>query len=386
MKPYHFLFLFSDTGGGHRSAAEAIIEALNLEFDGQVTTEMVDVFKQYAPNPINRAPKVYPMMVRIPELWGLGYHLSNGKRRVGFINASVWPYVRRSMCNLVARHPSDIIVSVHPLVNEPMLRALRQRRVPYVTVVTDLVTAHAFWYNPKIDLTIVPTEEARQLALSYGLDPAKVIVIGLPVAERFCQPHTDKIEARRQLGLPLERPLVLLVGGGDGMGPIEPTARAIAEANLPINLVIVTGRNVKLKERLEGYHWEIPTFIYGFVRQMPLFMQAADILVTKAGPGTICEALNAGLPMALYSRLPGQEEGNIDYVCKNGAGVWAPRPEIIVAALRNWVENPALYAQAVEACHRMARPQAARQIARILFEICSQPEKTLCTQSISPSI
>jgi 1,2-diacylglycerol 3-beta-galactosyltransferase len=66
---------------------------------------------------------------------------------------------------------------------------------------------------------------------------------------------------------------------------------------------------------------------------------AADVLVTKAGPGTICEALNAGLPMALYSRLPGQEEGNIDYVCKNGAGVWAPHPECIVAALRNWVEN-----------------------------------------------
>ena len=372
MKHFRILFLFSDTGGGHRSAAEAIIEALQLEYAGQVSTEMVDVFKQYAPRPINRAPKFYPMMVRVPELWGLGYHLSNGRRRVGFINASLWPYVRRSMRNLIAQHPSDLIVSVHPLVNEPLIRAMRQRKAPYITVVTDLVTAHAFWYNRKTDLTIVPTEEARQLALGYGLKTEKVKLIGLPVAERCCQPSIDRLELRNQLGWNEHLPVVLLVGGGDGMGPIESTARAIAESHLPVSMIIVTGRNEKLRERLEMYDWEVPTLVYGFVRQMPAFMQAANILVTKAGPGTICEALNAGLPMALYSRLPGQEDGNIDYVCKNGAGVWAPRPESIVSAIQNWVENPQQLAQAVEACHRMARPQAARQIAKTLVDICLQ--------------
>ena len=110
----------------------------------------------------------------------------------------------------------------------------------------------------------------------------------------------------------------------------------------------------------------MPTFINGFVSEMPEYMAAADILVTKAGPGTISEALNAGLPLILYSRLPGQEEGNVTYVVEEAAGVWAPHPDLIVSVLQNWIEHPEQRAKAAAACHRLARPNAARQIARTL--------------------
>ena len=89
----------------------------------------------------------------------------------------------------------------------------------------------------------------------------------------------------------------------------------------------------------------IPTKIYGFVREMPEFMRAADILVTKAGPGTISEAFIAGLPMILYSRMPGQEDGNVTYVVEKGAGVWAPEADLVVDTLRSWLEQPGLLAQ-----------------------------------------
>jgi 1,2-diacylglycerol 3-beta-galactosyltransferase len=104
------------------------------------------------------------------------------------------------------------------------------------------------------------------------------------------------------------------------------------------------------------------------VDEMPEFMQAADILVTKAGPGTINEAFIAGLPIILYSRLPGQEDGNVTYVVDEGAGVWAPHPNNIVKAIQNWLDNPEQHQQAVYACKRLARPEAARQIAQILIE------------------
>ena len=99
---------------------------------------------------------------------------------------------------------------------------------------------------------------------------------------------------------------------------------------------------------------------------MAEFMQAADILVTKAGPSTICEALNAELPMVLYNRLPGQEDGNISYVVSAGAGVWAPWPEDVVAAIREWIQHPEKYNQAAASCRRLARPDSAHQIAEIL--------------------
>jgi 1,2-diacylglycerol 3-beta-galactosyltransferase len=362
------LFLFSDTGGGHRSAAEAIIEGLRLEIGDRVKTRMVDIFKDYAPAPLNLMPDLYPKIVRVPQAWGLGYRLSNGPSQVRFLTASAWPYVRSSLRKLIVQNPSDLIVSVHPLATASVLRALGPNRPPFITVVTDLVSTHAFWYNRNTDLCVVPTEAARQRALLFGLMDEQVKVIGLPVAERFCQPPGDRHSLRSRLGWPQERPVVLLVGGGEGMGPLERTALAIATSCPTAALVVITGRNESLRERLESYQWPIPTFIYGFVHEMPDFMRAADILVTKAGPGTITEALNAELPMILYSRLPGQEDGNVGYVEAEGAGIWAPQPEMMVAAIQNWIKHPKEREKVVAACRRLARPHAARQIACILAE------------------
>jgi 1,2-diacylglycerol 3-beta-galactosyltransferase len=362
----HILFLYSDTGGGHRSAAEAIIEALQLEYGSAISTEMVDFFREYAPPPLHHLPAWYPKMVQVPRAWGLGYHLSDGDRRAQLINLSAWVYTRRSIRRLVSQHPCDMIVSVHPLAQGPMLRALSQKRPFFVTVVTDLVTTHALWYSPKTDLCLVPTEDAGRRAVAIGVKQERVRVVGLPVADRFCQSPGDRQALRARFGWPLERPLILLVGGGEGMGPLDRTASLIANSLPSAALVIIAGRNASLKSRLESLDWPIPTFIYGFVREMPDFMCAADVLVTKAGPGTISEALIAGLPMVLYSRLPGQEDGNISYIVSEGAGVWAPQPEQLVQALRSWLSNPFQHAQAVAACKRLARPQAARQIAQIL--------------------
>lgn len=361
------LFLFSDTGGGHRSAAEAVIEAIQLEYGNQIRTEMVDIFKDYAPRPLNRIPAWYPGMVRIPQLWALGYRMSDGHRRARVLTGSAWPYVRRAVHTLVQQHPSDLIVSLHALANAPVLRALKGNpRPPFVTIVTDLVSTHALWYHRQVDLCIVPTEEARLRALRFGLRPEQIKVIGLPVAHRFCVSPGNKQELRAQLGWRQDLPVVLLVGGGDGMGPLGQTARVIANSGLPVTLAVITGRNVALKAELDAVKWQIPTFIYGFVRNMPELMNAADVLITKAGPGTISEALNAGLPMILYSRLPGQEDGNVAYLTESGAGVWAPKPQQIVRALHEWIENPAALSNARQICKQIARPQAARDIARLL--------------------
>lgn len=360
------LFLFSDTGGGHRSAAEAIIEALHHEFGERVATEMVDIFREAAPRPLNHMPDWYPKMVLVPQAWGAGFYLSNGRGRYHIISAGAFPYVYKSIQKTLSRHTCDLIVSVHPLANLPFLWTMGKNRPPFVTVVTDLVSAHASWFNRRVDLCIVPTEIARQHALRNGLPPEKVEVIGLPVARGFCQPEGDKQQAREKLELPPEMKLILLIGGGEGMGPIEEIARAIDAAELSAGLVIITGRNQALKQRLEMISWRRPTFVLGFVRNMPDYMLAADILVSKAGPGTITEALNVGLPIILYSRLPGQESGNVEYVVGEGAGIWAPTPERIITALKRWLDHPALLHEATRNARCLARPQAALQIAHKL--------------------
>ena len=359
-------FLFSDTGGGHRAASEAIIESLHNEFGDAVETEMVDFLKDYAPPPFNLLPEIYPDLVRAPELWGAMFDISDGRPQARIIHSTFWPYVRRATNRLLRDHHSDMLVCVHPVANSFVLKALGQNRPPYVTVVTDLVSTHALWFDKRADLIIVPTEMARQNAIHYSISPDKIRLVGQPVSQRCSAPIGDKSLLRSQMGWPQDKFTVLIVGGGDGMGPLAETARTIDESGLDVVLVIVAGRNSKLEAELREQTWENPAFIYGFTHDMPDFMRAADVIVTKAGPGTIAEALNAELPIILYAKLPGQEDGNVDFVVSEGVGVWAPESQTVVRALTRWFCRPNERQKVVSACRRTARPDAARQIALIV--------------------
>lgn len=360
----HIVFFFSDTGGGHRSAAEAIIEAVQLEYKFQVTTEMVDFFKDYAPPPFNRVGAMYPYMVKAPQLWGASFHATDGRAQARIITSTMWPIARKPTRDLIREHPADLIVTVHPFANSFALRALGKNRPPFITVVTDMVTTHALWFDRRADLIIVPTETARARALKYNMPEEKVLVAGLPVADKYCKPKGRKSTLRKKLGWPTDKPIVLMVGGGDGMGPLGKTAREIDASGLDVGLVIVCGRNQQLKASLEAEKWDNPTLIYGFTHTMPDFMRAADYIVTKAGPGSIAEALNAELPIILYSKLPGQEDGNVTFVVDEGAGVWAPKPQEVVKTLTRWISRPAERKQVIENCRKAGRPLAARTIAR----------------------
>jgi len=364
----HIVFYFSDTGGGHRSAAEAIIEAMNLEYKNQVTTEMVDFFKDYAPRPFNRAAAMYPYMVKAPQLWRASFRVTDGRARARVITTTMWPIARQAARALVKSHPADLIVTVHPFANSFALKALGKDRPPFINVVTDMVTTHALWYDNRADMILVPTETARRRAIKYRMPPEKVHVVGLPVADQYCRPLGRKGILRKKLGWPLGKPIILLVGGGEGMGPLAKTAQAIDACGLDVGLVIVCGRNERLKKTLEACRWENPTLIYGFTTSMPDFMRASDFIVTKAGPGTIAEALNAQLPIILYSKLPGQEDGNVSFVEEEGAGVWAPTPPDVVRTLTRWISRPAERKEVIENCRRAGKPEAARTIAHIIGE------------------
>jgi 1,2-diacylglycerol 3-beta-galactosyltransferase len=378
-KKPHIVFYFSDTGGGHRSAAEAIIEALHLQYGQGFTAEMVDIFKEYAPPPFRRMPELYPEFVKAPRLWQASFYATDGRARVRALSASMWPIAREAARKLVRDHPAELIVTVHPIANSLALKALGPNRPPFYAVVTDLVTTHALWFDARADLIFVPTEIASQRALSYHMSPEKLEVVGLPVADRYCKPVGDKRELRRALGWPVDKPVVLLVGGGEGMGPLGRNARAIDESGLDLGLAIVCGRNRKLQDTLQALSWENPTFIYGFTREMPEFMRAADVIVTKAGPGTIAEALNANLPIILYSKIPGQEDGNVTFVEAEGAGVWAPKPPMVVRALTRWLSRPAERELVSANARRIARPDAARRIATTIGQTLKLLEEKIPT-------
>jgi 1,2-diacylglycerol 3-beta-galactosyltransferase len=360
------LVLFSDTGGGHRSAAEAVVEALKARYGEAFTLTLVDIFKEYAPRPLNRVPDWYPYMVKAPRLWSAGYKMTDGRPQARAITATGWPVAARTARRIIADHPSDLILTVHPFANSWILKALGDKRPPFVTLVTDWISNHALWYDKRADQIFVPTEEARKGAIGYGMDGDKVRVVGFPLASRHCIPPGDKPALRKALGWPADKMIVLLLGGRDGMGPIVKTCQAVNDAKLDIFLAVIAGKNDQLKKEVEAVKWKIPGQVYGFTTEMPALLRAADCVISKAGAATVAEALNAGTPMLFHSRIPGQEEGNVDYAVKAGAGVWAPTPAKVVDTLKVWLENPNALKRTARACHQAATPNSAALIAQLL--------------------
>jgi 1,2-diacylglycerol 3-beta-galactosyltransferase len=364
----HIVFLMSDTGGGHRAAAEAIAEAIHYLNPDRYKTFLDDIWKDYTPWPFNKLPGTYPWLTGPGiRVWKLMWSVSNRARPDKVVFPTVSPVLKKKVIGYLRQTQPDILVSVHPLMNDIVLRMMRwaNLEIPFVTVVTDMVDIHPLWIHPRVTLCMVPTEPARQAALKYNMPAEKLEVVGQPVALKFANGVADKASLREKLGLALDRKAILLVGGGEGFGRIYETARAIASTVSEVQLLVICGRNKALKQQLEQVSWEIPTTVYGFVDNMPELMGSADILVTKAGPGTISEAFVARLPLILFDYIPGQEAGNVTYVLDNQVGAFSQDPQEIASLIIEWVQpgNPILQ-QMAERARALARPEASLTIAR----------------------
>ena len=176
-----------------------------------------------------------------------------------------------------------------------------------------IVIAHPTWFNKGCDLCFVPSEAVRKEAVKSGLPSEKIILHGLPVRPTFWKASRSKHDIRQSLGLQKDAKTVLVMGGGDGVGGLSGIATEIGKKlgdlkDASSQMIVVCGHNKKLVSELESKHWpsNVNAVIKGFLNNIDEYMGASDCLVTKAGPGTIAEAMIRGLPCVLSSFLPGQ--------------------------------------------------------------------------------
>jgi 1,2-diacylglycerol 3-beta-galactosyltransferase len=216
----------------------------------------------------------------------------------------------------------------------------------------------------------VPTEFAKALYLKRGMNPECVHVLGMPIDPKFTLPVESKQELQRKLGLEPGIPVVLLVGGGEGAMGLRSAVHAISQARLPVQLLIITGHNKRLYVQLQRTRssFHVPAKVFGFVQNMPEMMHASDVIVTKAGPGTICEALACNLPIILSGYVPGQEEGNVTYVVENHVGVLAYDSVELINMLRRLIKpGSQMLLLEQENARRVSRPQASFDITNCIL-------------------
>jgi len=366
------LFLISDTGGGHRAGAQAVGAALD-EIDGATRFEWrIDDIATHCTFPLSKLGPAYSAALRYaPPIYGALYHATNGRRRYRTIVRFCEPLYRERLREVFTQYQPDVIVSVHPLLNHAALRARADagmQHVPIVTVITDLGRVHEGWLLPEADLTVVPAREVYQRALDRGVPPERLRLLGHPIHPRFEDVSATKAEIRKKLGLPAVQTICLLMAGGEGGGKLLPTTMGLAKAGLDYHLVVVTGRNAALKAKLEELAPSLPTpmTVLGFRNDVPELMRAADLLITKAGPGTIAEASVAEVPVVVYDYVPGQERGNLDYVRTNGIGVVALSTAEVVQSVKRIVYNQERLAKMRAQQNVVAPRGSSRRIAELI--------------------
>jgi 1,2-diacylglycerol 3-beta-galactosyltransferase len=370
------LLLISDTGGGHRSAANAIVTALQEAAGGEPFETRIEDVAAHCAFPLTQLGLGYSMALRYaPPLYGALYYATNGRRRYRALVRFCEPLYRERLRDLFNDYRPDVIVSVHPLLNHAALRArddAGMQNIPVITVITDLGKVHESWLVPNADAVVVPAREVHQRALSRLVPSERLHLLGHPIHPKFDDVAGSKENLRAQLGLPEETPIVMLMAGGEGGGKLLATARALAKANLPIELVVVCGRNEPLEERLREMAPSLPTkmHVLGFTDKIPEYFRAVDLLVTKAGPGTLAEANAAQLPVVVYDYVPGQERGNVDFVRRNDLGAVAlGSASSVVAAVRSLINHPDRLAAIRRNQEQVAPVRSSRRIAALIKEI-----------------
>jgi 1,2-diacylglycerol 3-beta-galactosyltransferase len=373
------LFLIADTGGGHRAAATAVARQLATDRPGEFDIAIVDPVATASPGALGRTADLYgPLIQHARWLWGALYHVTNSATAVSLVRRSALRPVRETVARLVATQRPMAVVSFHPLLNHLAAEAVHAGATPappVITVITDLVDVHAGWACRDVDAVVIPSPGGLDRCRRAGIPAHSCHQLGLPVDAAFARPFPDVDERRSlrgRLGLAEDRFTVLVCGGADGSGGLPPRARAIAASGLDVGLAVICGRNNRARQRLSGLRDAAGRVVpvLGFVDNMADWMRAADVVVTKAGPGTISEALCSGLPMLLTWYIPGQERGNLEWVVDIGAGRYVRRPGELVDAIAELSApgSPGLAAMRV-AVAAAARPEATARIAALIADM-----------------
>lgn len=370
------MFLISDTGGGHRSAANAITAALDeIQTPNRFEHRIEDV-AAHCSFPLTQLGLGYSMALRYaPPVYGALYYATNGRRRYKALIRFCEPLYRERLRDLFVGYQPDVIISVHPLLNHAALRAradAHMQHVPIVTVITDLGKVHESWLVADADAVVVPAREVYARALSRGVSPSRLRLLGHPIHPKFDDVTGTPAELRAALGLPNDAMIVMLMAGGEGGGKLLSTTLALARARLPIELVVVCGRNEHLQQKLEEMAASLPTpmHVLGFTDKVPEYFRAVDLLVTKAGPGTLAEANAAQLPVVVYDYVPGQERGNVDFVRHNDLGAVALHGAAeVVSAVRSMIRTPERLAAIRHNQEIVAPRRSSRRIAALIAAI-----------------
>lgn len=389
MSDPRILILTASVGAGHIRAAEAVELAIN-QLAPNAYVKNVDLMS-CATAAFRRvyAKSYLDLVSKAPHLLGFFYDLTDKAPSPKSARDRFRLLIERA--NLTKLNPIlhdragwDIVLNTHFLPAEIIARLRRKRgwprnpltgrEVPQWTIVTDF-DAHGLWVNDPTDRYFVATEEAALSLGRWGVARDTVTITGIPIHPVFAE-EKSRGECRRKHVLPADRPVVLLLAGGFGVGPIEQLFEAALRVTRPIHLAVVCGKNEDLKKKLARVKVPAPhsATIIGFTRDMDELMAAADLVVSKPGGLTTSEILARGAAMAIVNPIPGQESRNSDYLLESGAAIKMNSAAVLPHKLSMLLDDKAgaRLSQLRANAKSLGHPRAAFDIAESTLSYCRE--------------
>jgi UDP-N-acetylglucosamine:LPS N-acetylglucosamine transferase len=376
------LIISSDTGGGHRSAAAAIVAGVQKFFEGDSYAVRVVRAVEESHHLSARMVALYNWVLRHRQHWMKYVYWCINRFRPesrGYLYRRSLGYIR----SLFERWCPHVVVSVHPLTQHAFARVLKELglagKIPLVTVVTD--PCYGFWKGWACDdvtLYLVASEEARQQLVDYGVDPARIKVSGMPVHPKFELPDERTAQAARTaLGLDPQKFTVFVNAGFVGGGNIPQIFRELVRGELDVQAIFLAGRNEELRAEAESVaaSAKFPVKVIGYSEQVEQLMHAADVMVSKLGGLTTFEALACRVPIIADATTPPmpQESGAATMLARRGAGVLLQKTSDIVPVVRRMVEDSRYYASLRAATASLSRPDATRRIVEEIAALIPAP-------------
>ena len=321
-------FIFFDAGGGHRSAANALrsvmmekkllwrVELVNL----QEVLDTLDIFRKLTGI---RLEDIYNLMLK--KGWTLGSPILTKAMHV--VIRLYHPAQVGLLERLWRERRPELVVSLVPNFNRALGETLRKSlpRTPLVTILTDLADyPRHFWIEQQPQYLICGSEKAVEQARALGHDDGHIFrTSGMILNPRFYEPlKVDRGAERRKLGLDPELPTALVLFGGQGSGVMRQIAERLEGLSPKLQLILICGRNEKLRRKLRERRSDMPVYVEGFTREIPYYMRLSDFFIGKPGPGSISEAVHMGLPVIVERNawtLP-QERYNAEWIAQHQVG------------------------------------------------------------------
>lgn len=364
------ILMYISEVSGHHSATIALEKALKLI---RPDAEILNINAFNYTNPISEKVinRLYLNIIkRMPQVWDYLYDNPDVVKKVEKIKTAVHKLNSPKLKKLFDEFKPDIVVcsQAFPCGMVADFKKTYGSGLPLVAVLTDYIP-HSYWIYDAVDYYIAPSEEVRAALMQKGVVSEKVKPLGIPIDPKFCTPRA-KDAIIRELGLRPDICTILIMGGGQGLGPIKTIISAMEKIETPFQEIIVAGTNKKLfntlEKRIAKYKKRI--FLFPYTDKIDELMSIADLVITKPGGLTTAEALARKLPMIIIRPIPGQEQSNTAYLTGKNVALKISKSAEIIPALEGLLKNPEKMSMMSEAAGRIGRPDSSFQIAKLLLE------------------